>query len=71
MQEKEREGMENVMKDEEQQRARQGILFAIAGYTMWGVAPIYFKAIQQVSSLSQSVQYFCMFSVFGSVLPEG
>ena len=38
------------MNDEEQQRARQGILFAIAGYTMWGVAPIYFKAIQQVSA---------------------
>ncbi len=38
------------MNNDEQQRARQGILYAIAGYTMWGIAPIYFKAIQQVSA---------------------
>ncbi|MCL9782924.1 EamA family transporter RarD [Vibrio sp. S4M6] len=38
------------MNNDEQQTARQGILFAIAGYTMWGIAPIYFKAIQQVSA---------------------
>lgn len=32
-------------------RSRQGVLFAIAAYTMWGVAPIYFKLLQQVPAL--------------------
>ncbi|MGF1742588.1 EamA family transporter RarD [Vibrio profundum] len=36
------------MNQSEQDRARQGIFFAIAGYTMWGIAPIYFKAIHMV-----------------------
>ncbi|KHD24129.1 chloramphenical resistance permease RarD [Vibrio caribbeanicus] len=36
---------------EEQQRARQGVLLAIGAYTMWGIAPIYFKAISDVSPL--------------------
>ncbi|USD65343.1 EamA family transporter RarD [Vibrio sp. SCSIO 43136] len=35
----------------EQQRSRQGILLAIAAYTMWGIAPIYFKSLAQVSPL--------------------
>ncbi|MDW1517734.1 EamA family transporter RarD [Vibrio sp. 2026] len=34
-----------------QQRARQGILLAIGAYTMWGIAPMYFKSIAQVSPL--------------------
>ncbi|RUO63764.1 EamA family transporter RarD [Pseudidiomarina insulisalsae] len=29
-------------------RSRHGVMFAIAAYTMWGVAPIYFKWLQQV-----------------------
>ena len=33
----------------EQQRTRQGILFALGAYTMWGIAPIYFKALQEVA----------------------
>lgn len=33
------------------QESRQGILLAIAAYTMWGIAPIYFKAISQVPAL--------------------
>ncbi|WP_258807979.1 EamA family transporter RarD [Pseudidiomarina sp. CB1] len=33
------------------QRSRQGVLFAIAAYTMWGIAPIYFKLLQQVPAL--------------------
>ncbi|ENC6732253.1 EamA family transporter RarD [Vibrio navarrensis] len=36
---------------EEQQRARQGVLLAIGAYTMWGIAPIYFKSISSVSAL--------------------
>ncbi len=39
------------MSVEEQQRARQGIFLAIGAYTMWGIAPIYFKAIGEVSPL--------------------
>lgn len=35
----------------EQQRAKQGVLLAIAAYTMWGVAPIYFKALGNVPAL--------------------
>lgn len=33
----------------EQQRTRQGILFALGAYTMWGIAPIYFKSLQEVA----------------------
>ncbi|MBE4582978.1 EamA family transporter RarD [Vibrio navarrensis] len=36
---------------EEQQRARQGVLLAIGAYTMWGIAPIYFKSISSISAL--------------------
>ncbi|MGF1698311.1 EamA family transporter RarD [Vibrio kyushuensis] len=36
---------------EDQQRTRQGILFAIGAYTMWGIAPIYFKSLDGVSAL--------------------
>jgi chloramphenicol-sensitive protein RarD len=32
-------------------RSRQGVFFAIAAYTMWGVAPIYFKWLQEVPAL--------------------
>ena len=33
----------------EQQRTRQGVFFALGAYTMWGIAPIYFKTISEVS----------------------
>jgi chloramphenicol-sensitive protein RarD len=36
---------------EEQQKAKQGVLLAIGAYTMWGIAPIYFKALSEVSPL--------------------
>ncbi|MHC6528650.1 MULTISPECIES: EamA family transporter RarD [unclassified Vibrio] len=36
---------------DEQQKARQGILLAVGAYTMWGIAPIYFKSIAEVSPL--------------------
>ena len=39
------------MTPEEQQRARQGVLLAVGAYTMWGIAPIYFKSIAEVSPL--------------------
>ncbi len=39
------------MTTDEQQRARQGVLLAIGAYTMWGIAPIYFKSITEVSAL--------------------
>lgn len=35
----------------EQQRTRQGVLFALGAYTIWGIAPIYFKTISEVSPL--------------------
>ncbi|MFA0087091.1 chloramphenical resistance permease RarD [Vibrio sp. 10N.286.49.C2] len=35
----------------EQQRAKEGILLAVGAYTMWGIAPIYFKALGDVSPL--------------------
>ncbi|MEZ8012380.1 MULTISPECIES: EamA family transporter RarD [Vibrio] len=37
------------MTQEDQQRTRQGILLAVAAYTMWGIAPIYFKSLSEVS----------------------
>ena len=33
------------------QRSKQGVFFATAAYSMWGIAPIYFKAISQVPAL--------------------
>ncbi|MCJ2378901.1 EamA family transporter RarD [Vibrio sp. ZSDZ34] len=39
------------MTPEEQQKSKQGVLLAIAAYTMWGIAPIYFKSITMVSPL--------------------
>ncbi|ELJ8465697.1 EamA family transporter RarD [Vibrio cholerae] len=35
----------------DQQDAKKGILLAISAYTMWGIAPIYFKALGAVSAL--------------------
>ncbi|WP_373949193.1 EamA family transporter RarD [Vibrio pomeroyi] len=37
------------MTQEQQQRTRQGILLAVGAYTMWGIAPIYFKSLSEVS----------------------
>ncbi len=39
------------MTPDEQLRAKHGVLLALAAYTMWGIAPIYFKAIANVSAL--------------------
>ncbi|MGL5299158.1 MAG: EamA family transporter RarD [Plesiomonas sp.] len=35
----------------EQQDARKGMLLAVSAYIMWGIAPIYFKALGAVSAL--------------------
>ncbi|EXU74716.1 EamA family transporter RarD [Erwinia mallotivora] len=32
------------------QQTRQGVLFALGAYTIWGIAPAYFKLIQQVNA---------------------
>lgn len=39
------------MTPEEQKNAKKGVILAISAYTMWGIAPIYFKAISSVSAL--------------------
>ncbi|EGR9009943.1 EamA family transporter RarD [Vibrio vulnificus] len=39
------------MTAEEQQKARQGVLLALGAYTMWGIAPIYFKSLAAISPL--------------------
>ena len=36
---------------EEKQRSRQGGILAVLAYTMWGIAPIYFKALDNVPAL--------------------
>ena len=36
---------------QEAQSTQRGIILALAAYTMWGVAPIYFKSLQHVSPL--------------------
>lgn len=35
----------------EQQQTQRGVVLALAAYIMWGIAPIYFKSLQQVSPL--------------------
>ncbi|WP_428441519.1 EamA family transporter RarD [Photobacterium sagamiensis] len=37
--------------EEQAQKTQRGVTLALAAYTMWGIAPIYFKALQQVSAL--------------------
>ena len=37
--------------EELQQRSRQGVLLALGAYTMWGIAPIYFKSLSAVPPL--------------------
>ncbi|MDR9827758.1 EamA family transporter RarD [Vibrio sp. FNV 38] len=51
------------MSPDEQQRTRQGIIFAIAAYSMWGIAPIYFKSISEVSPL-EILSHRILWSVF-------
>ena len=32
----------------DEQQSRQGVIFALGAYLMWGIAPIYFKALHSV-----------------------
>ncbi|EDP57846.1 EamA family transporter RarD [Vibrio sp. AND4] len=60
------------MTPEEQQRARQGILLAVGAYTMWGIAPIYFKSIAEVSPLEiLSHRVFWSFFLLAALLHFG
>ncbi|HDM8230277.1 TPA: EamA family transporter RarD [Vibrio campbellii] len=60
------------MTPEEQQRARQGVLLAIGAYTMWGIAPIYFKSIAEVSPLEiLSHRVFWSFFLLAALLHFG
>ena len=38
------------MNQDEELRTKQGIFLALGAYTMWGIAPIYFKALSAVSA---------------------
>jgi len=60
------------MTPEEQQRARQGVLLAVGAYTMWGIAPIYFKSIADVSPLEiLSHRVFWSFFLLAALLHFG
>ncbi|MGR4991982.1 EamA family transporter RarD [Vibrio rotiferianus] len=56
----------------EEQRARQGVLLAVGAYTMWGIAPIYFKSIADVSPLEiLSHRVFWSFFLLAALLHFG
>ena len=60
------------MTPEEQQRARQGVLLAVGAYTMWGIAPIYFKSIAEVSPFEiLSHRVFWSFFLLAALLHFG
>ncbi|ARV71211.1 EamA family transporter RarD [Vibrio campbellii] len=60
------------MTPEEEQRARQGVLLAVGAYTMWGIAPIYFKSIAEVSPLEiLSHRVFWSFFLLAALLHFG
>ncbi|CAH1607121.1 putative transporter RarD [Vibrio jasicida] len=60
------------MTPEEEQRSRQGILLAVGAYTMWGIAPIYFKSIAEVSPLEiLSHRVFWSFFLLAALLHFG
>ena len=60
------------MTPEQQQRARQGVLLAVGAYTMWGIAPIYFKSIAEVSPLEiLSHRVFWSFFLLAALLHFG
>ena len=62
--------MSDVMTQDDQQKAKQGVILAVAAYTMWGVAPIYFKALGDVSPLEiLSHRVFWSFFFAGNLAP--
>lgn len=40
--------MDDLHAAEQHKRSREGVIFAIVAYTIWGLAPIYFKAVGHV-----------------------
>nr|WP_086938352.1 EamA family transporter RarD [Thaumasiovibrio occultus] len=36
---------------DQQQQTQRGVILALAAYTMWGIAPIYFKSVSQVPAM--------------------
>ncbi|MGF1683033.1 EamA family transporter RarD [Photobacterium minamisatsumaniensis] len=36
--------------DEQSKQTQRGVILALAAYTLWGIAPIYFKSLQHVSA---------------------
>ncbi|CAM4238390.1 EamA family transporter RarD [Vibrio neonatus] len=51
------------MDPQAQQRTRQGVIFAIMAYTMWGISPIYFKALAVVPA-SEILMHRIIWSFF-------
>ncbi|MPW38074.1 EamA family transporter RarD [Vibrio sp. B1Z05] len=51
------------MDPQAQQRTRQGVIFAIMAYTMWGISPIYFKALAAVPA-SEILMHRIIWSFF-------
>ncbi|OBT12909.1 chloramphenical resistance permease RarD [Vibrio sp. UCD-FRSSP16_10] len=39
------------MNTQAQQRTRQGVIFAIMAYTIWGISPIYFKTLSSIPAI--------------------
>ncbi len=37
--------------DQQANNTQRGVILALGAYTMWGIAPIYFKSLQHVSPL--------------------
>lgn len=61
------------MVNSEQQVARQGVLFALGAYTIWGIAPIYFKTLAHVPAfevLAHRVIWAFLF-MLGLILASG
>ena len=43
---------------------RQGVIFALAAYTIWGIAPVYFKSVAQVPAFEVLVHRIIWSVVF-------
>lgn len=56
--------------DEQARRTRQGVIFALAAYSIWGIAPMYFKLVAHVPPmevLSHRI-FWSFFLLFGMLL---
>lgn len=50
------------------QSLRQGIIFAVLAYSMWGLAPIYFKLLEQIPSLEILIHRIVWSSLFLAII---